>query len=236
MKVKIITKIVCIFLFACVMNGCNDFKDPDSYDRNIAIRDIYVEVSTVELIIGGKQTITFWPLPANADPMKLEWTSSDPTVATIDRWGRLATLKEGTATLTVSSGTVSKTVSVTVKPDPDDFARFVIGDYSGTALLNGAGFTDVTVPGVSVSLERIGTSQSTVKLTVVAEAPGMGELTISGTQTLAASTNGYTMSGTAASTGLPDFTVTGTVNPTTGAVTVNLVVPSIITIAVTAAK
>ena len=235
MKVKIITNAVCVFLFACMMVGCNNFPDPDSYDRNIAITDIYLEVSSVRLIVGGSQTITFWPLPANADPMKLEWTSSDPSVATCDRWGRVATLKEGTATLTVSAGTVSKTVSVTVLPDPADFARFVVGEYSGTAAL--AGMLNIPeLPGVSVSLERVGSSQSIVKMTLVASVPGFGVLTISGDQTLAEASGVYTMNGTASLPGMTDFTVTGTVNATNGALTADLVSPGVLTIAVSATK
>ena len=111
-------KAVCIFLFACVMAGCNDYGPVDSYDRNAAITDIYVEISSLSLEVGASQTITFWPLPANADIMKLTWESSDPAVATINRWGRATALKAGTAVFTVSSGTVSKTVSMTVTNPP----------------------------------------------------------------------------------------------------------------------
>ncbi|MDR2138699.1 MAG: Ig-like domain-containing protein [Tannerella sp.] len=118
MKVKCIKKVLCLLLFAWVMAGCNKYGTVDSYDRNAAITDIYVEISSLSLEVGASQTITYWPLPANADMMKLTWESSDPTVATIDRWGRVTALKAGTTVFTVSSGTVSKTVSMTVTNPP----------------------------------------------------------------------------------------------------------------------
>ena len=107
-----------IFLLACVMAGCNDFAPVDSYDRDAAITDIYVEIASLSLEVGASQTITFWPLPANTDIMKLTWESSDPTVATIDRWGRATAVKAGTASFTVSCGSVSKSVSMTVTNPP----------------------------------------------------------------------------------------------------------------------
>jgi uncharacterized protein YjdB len=97
-----------------ILAGCGDYPPADSYDRNAVITDIYVELTSLSLTAGASQTITFWPLPANADIMKLSWESSDPAVATIDRWGRVSALKAGSVTLTVSSGAIAKTVSLTV--------------------------------------------------------------------------------------------------------------------------
>ena len=116
MKTKIIINAVCIFLLSCVISGCNNFADPDSYDRNAVITDIYVETGTLTLVAGSTQIIKFWPLPANADITKLEWKTSNPNVITIDRWGRATAVSAGTATLTVSNGTISKTVNATVNP------------------------------------------------------------------------------------------------------------------------
>ncbi|MDR2765822.1 MAG: Ig-like domain-containing protein [Tannerella sp.] len=118
MKLKCIAKAVCLFLFAGMMAGCNSYAPVDSYDRNAAVTDIYVEISSLSLEVGASQTITFWPLPANADIMQLSWTSADPSIATVDRWGRVSAVKAGTTILTVSSGTVSKTVSMTVTNPP----------------------------------------------------------------------------------------------------------------------
>jgi uncharacterized protein YjdB len=97
-----------------MLAGCGDNPPTDSYDRDAVINDIYVEITSLSLTAGASQTITFWPLPANADIMKLTWESSDPTVATVDRWGRVAALKAGSVTLTVSAGSIGKTVALTV--------------------------------------------------------------------------------------------------------------------------
>jgi uncharacterized protein YjdB len=115
MKTKTVMKAIYIFLFACVMMaGCNKYDPIDIYDRNAPVKDIYLELSTLTMVEGSTYTITFWPLPANTDITKLSWTSSNPDVATVEWWGLVYAHKAGTATLTVSSGAVSKTVSLTV--------------------------------------------------------------------------------------------------------------------------
>ncbi|MDR1525083.1 MAG: Ig-like domain-containing protein [Tannerella sp.] len=119
MKAIFFGKGLSILLFAwLLLAGCESNPSIDSYDRNAAITDIYVDISSLSLEVGASQNITFWPLPANADIMKLAWTSADPAVATVDRWGRVTAVKAGTTALTVSSGTVSKTVSMTVTNPP----------------------------------------------------------------------------------------------------------------------
>ena len=234
MKIKIITNAVYILLFACVVAGCNNFDDPDSYDRNATITDIHVELSSLTLTAGATQTITFWPLPAYADPMKLEWTSSNPSIVTIDRWGRLATHSAGTATLTVSSGTVSKAVNVTVLPDPSDLASFVVGNYIGSAQLSG--FIDRNISGVSATLGRVGSGQTTVNLAVVANVPDLGgALTISGDQKLEESSGAYKLSGEATLLGMGNkFIVNGTVRGNT--FELELVAENFLSISLTAVK
>ena len=234
MKIKIIINAVCIFLLGCVMAGCNNFDDPDTYDRNAVITDIYVETSSLTLIAGGSRTITFWPLPANADPMKLEWTSSNPSVVTIDRWGRLTTHSAGTATLTISSGTVSKTVGVTVTPDPSDLAAFVVGNYSGTAQISGLVLNE-NVSNVSVKLDRIDTKSEKVDLTLTATT-SMGLITIIGEADLEKVSNGYTLNGNASLTGMADFTVTGSVEDGTLTLDLDSEIPGFVIISITATK
>jgi hypothetical protein len=107
-----------MILLAGMLTGCEDAPSPDSYDRDLAVTDIYVEGTSLTLELGASQTITYWPLPANADITKLEWVSQNPAIATVDRWGTVNAASGGTTTLTVSAGTVSKSVSVTVNVPP----------------------------------------------------------------------------------------------------------------------
>ena len=230
MKIKVITKAVSILLLGCVMAGCNHFDDPDSYDHNIAITDIYVELTSLTLVAGGTQTITFWPLPANADPMKLDWTSSNPDVATIDRWGRLATYSAGTATLTVSSGNISKQVVVTVTLN----RSIVAGAYTGSAQITG--FINTTVS-ANVQIDS-GDDEGKVMLTLDANVPGIGMLTIAGDQNLEETSPGiFTLSGNATLLGMGiDLTVEGTYVQESNTLTLELVSPGFVSINVTAAK
>ena len=49
-----------------------------------------------------------------ADPFKAEWSSSDPSVATVDGAGRVTAITPGTATITVKSGWREASVSIKV--------------------------------------------------------------------------------------------------------------------------
>ena len=53
--------------------------------------------------VGTTEKLTFAVLPDNTDRTKLEWKSSDESVVTVDENGRIKGLKEGKATITLSS-------------------------------------------------------------------------------------------------------------------------------------
>ncbi len=60
------------------------------------------------------ETLELKTEPADADTSDLVWTSSDENVVTVDANGTVKALSAGTATVTVSNGTVSDTIVVTV--------------------------------------------------------------------------------------------------------------------------
>jgi hypothetical protein len=132
-----IISVISVLLLGWSLSGCGDgFAYEKDIDKDAVVKDIYVEVSSLSLEVGASFTIQFWPLPANADIMKLTWVSQNPEIATIDRWGRVSAVSAGTTTLAVSAGSVSKSVNITVTnppivpmvsnwlfDDPDDLAK-----------------------------------------------------------------------------------------------------------------
>ncbi|RDU47581.1 hypothetical protein DWU89_18905 [Parabacteroides acidifaciens] len=105
-----------IGLFLCVILGfaCNRYADFDYFDRDAVITDIYTNISEAVLAPGGIQQVTYWPIPANADPMKLKWTTSNSEVAIVNEWGVITAVGKGSADIIVSDGSISKTILVTV--------------------------------------------------------------------------------------------------------------------------
>jgi|GEM_PF-1365526 len=77
---------------------------------------ISVNTKAMSLKVGGTGTLTATVTTADGakttDPVV--WTSSDPTVATVDSTGKVTALKDGTATITATAGTKSATTTVTV--------------------------------------------------------------------------------------------------------------------------
>lgn len=83
----------------------------------VAITKLTLTPTTAELKEGEELTLTYRIEPSNATNKELIWSSSDETVATVDRKGKVTAIKAGTTTITVASKAnpeVKATCEVTV--------------------------------------------------------------------------------------------------------------------------
>ena len=80
----------------------------------IAVESVELDKTEVELTEGDSVTLTATVKPDDATDKTVTWTSSDPSVATVDG-GKIEAVKEGSATITAKSGEKSATCKVTVK-------------------------------------------------------------------------------------------------------------------------
>lgn len=82
----------------------------------VALTGISVK-STTKLSVNGTETLIVAFNPANATNTAVTWVSSDPTTVSVDSNGKLTGLKEGTATITITSveGKFIATCIVTVE-------------------------------------------------------------------------------------------------------------------------
>ena len=81
---------------------------------NIEATSITLSETNVTLTIGNWTQISATVAPDNATDKTVTWTSSDPSVATVDRWGTIRAFAAGKTTITASCGKVSASCSVTV--------------------------------------------------------------------------------------------------------------------------
>ncbi|MBU3181839.1 Ig-like domain-containing protein [Clostridium psychrophilum] len=84
------------------------------------VSKVSINKTTDTLIVGQTDTIRAKFTPANATNRAVKWTSSDNTVATINIWGKVTSLKAGIVTITgitVDKG-LKISCKVTVKPIP----------------------------------------------------------------------------------------------------------------------
>jgi hypothetical protein len=90
------------------ITGC----DKENEEEVIALTDITVEPPIINLLVGGEQKVTATPVPANATGVTFTWNSQDVNVATVDQSGLVTVIGVGTTTVTVSSGSISKNITV----------------------------------------------------------------------------------------------------------------------------
>ncbi|MDR1583737.1 MAG: Ig-like domain-containing protein [Prevotellaceae bacterium] len=132
-------KKVFLFLMSALVCGIMMTSCSDDESDAPVLTGITVAPSTITLPVGGEQKITPTANPKDASAL-YEWKSSDTIVATVDAQGIVKIVGVGTATITVTSGTVSATVAVEgtingLEVKDDD------GNIAGTYPYNGTSVT-----------------------------------------------------------------------------------------------
>ena len=116
----------------------------------IAVTDVSLNKSSLNLQIGGNETLTATVAPANATNKNITWESSNTAVATVNN-GKVTGVAAGTATITATTVDGNKTATCTVTvtagtPVPDTNltthvpeiyeAKEIAGGYGGTLTVN----------------------------------------------------------------------------------------------------
>ncbi len=81
----------------------------------VPVESITLNRTEAQLVIGAQTQLVATINPANADSTNVTWTSSNPTVATVDYRGRVTAAAVGQAVVTASCDGKSATCSITVK-------------------------------------------------------------------------------------------------------------------------
>lgn len=84
------------------------------------VEGLSLNVTELAMAPNGNDTLTATLLPENAKQVNLVWGSSDESIATVDENGNIKAIKNGKATITVSTEdkqySASATVNITTKP------------------------------------------------------------------------------------------------------------------------
>ena len=85
-------------------------------DKNVLVTKININEKYISLAVGYSHSLSYRTTPSNATELSLNFTSSDPSVVTIDSKGIIKGIKPGSAIITVASnnGLVKDTTYVTV--------------------------------------------------------------------------------------------------------------------------
>lgn len=94
-------------------------QEPDPVPTVVELTRIVVAPATLQLVEEetGSLSVSYEPADATEKP-EATWTSSDPTVASVDGKGVVTALKAGTATVTAAVGSLTSTCAVTVEAKP----------------------------------------------------------------------------------------------------------------------
>ena len=84
-------------------------------EETVGVSSVTVTPSRIEIIEGGSAALSARVSPEAASDRAVAWSSSDRSVATVDRTGTVQGLKPGTATVTATAEGKSGTCAVTVK-------------------------------------------------------------------------------------------------------------------------
>lgn len=117
---------VILFSMAAVLLVACGKNEVEGGDETVDMTDITVTPASVDVRVGDILQLTVAPVPADATGRPFEWVSSDPDVATVSESGLVAALMQGSATVTVRSGSLSRRIPVTV----EGIARMKIGEIT----------------------------------------------------------------------------------------------------------
>lgn len=82
----------------------------------VPVESIAIDCDDLDVLIGNTYLISYSMVPTNPTIIDVEWSSSDPSVATIDQEGYLTANSKGTTVVTVKSldGNITDSIKVTV--------------------------------------------------------------------------------------------------------------------------
>ncbi len=78
---------------------------------NAVAQGVTVSTSTLEMVVGGKETLTATTSPASYNVV---WSSADETIATVDKNGTITAVKKGTVEITAKFGEYESICTVTI--------------------------------------------------------------------------------------------------------------------------
>ena len=118
-------------------------------EETIKVTGVSLNKTNINLYVNDTAKLTATVKPNNASNKQVTWKSSNPDVVSVDANGNIKALKEGSATITVTTkdGNYTATCTVTVSKKPDSYVvtftaeplyNNVTAQYSVTVTKNGS--------------------------------------------------------------------------------------------------
>ena len=100
--------LVAAVLLTTAFWSCSKDEDPEPTPPIVSVTGVTLNKTGITLEVDGSETLTATVAPDNATNKKVTWKSDKPEIATVDASGKITGVKEGEATITLSSWTASR--------------------------------------------------------------------------------------------------------------------------------
>ncbi len=114
----LVKKTVIMALFAIALTNFIACGDKDDEPKEVSVTGVSLDKANLEKKVGETFMLKATVQPEDATNKEVMWKSSDETVAKVDANGEVTALKQGKATITVTTKDGNKTAVCTVKVTP----------------------------------------------------------------------------------------------------------------------
>ena len=133
-------------------------SDDGTLNTTIAVQSVALDKTSLDLYVGGTAALTATVEPGNATNPEVVWSTSNPSIATVDGNGNVTAVGDGAATITASAGDASAECVVTVStyvPPANPSYRITIADAAhGTVTADPAAARQGTTVTLTVTPEE----------------------------------------------------------------------------------
>ena len=106
--------LVAAVLLTTAFWSCSKDEDPEPTPPIVSVTGVTLNKTGITLEVDGSETLTATVAPDNATNKKVTWKSDKPEIATVDASGKITGVKEGEATITVTTVDGGKTATCKV--------------------------------------------------------------------------------------------------------------------------
>jgi hypothetical protein len=106
---KITVRSFCFLAVCLLLAGCEK-----KLGDGVSLKDIAIGEASIRINAGDVGRLSAYPLPYDCTDYEFTWESADPSIATVDAYGRVTSVDVGNTTVYVSQGNIRKEFAVEV--------------------------------------------------------------------------------------------------------------------------
>ena len=152
-----------------IINAEKAVKAAQSASADIPAKELYLKESRITLFTGDDYCLEYLVRPATS-LQPVTWSSSNPKVAKVDKYGRVTGLRGGIVKVTAKAGSLKKVCTVTVVPSVRAKSITILGKpYRNELTLSGSAELSVRIKPTTASNQEVYWTSSNSKVARISE-------------------------------------------------------------------